>query len=175
MLLLSSFFPAFITGEVVFTLLIYGLWLLLLFTAKGVIVNCRQNKMSITIPKTILKGMDREHIQLLKPKCGATETSSHFTLRTPLTGCGTTRRHTKSAVVYSNKVLEIPLKSSDIVTRIREIEIPFSCYYSNSRTATAVGMRPENRKLVFSEIGKGNFTVVLELYHSNRYAIDFEF
>ncbi|CAH3144673.1 unnamed protein product [Porites lobata] len=137
--------------------------------AKGVIVNCLQNKMSITIPKTILKGMDREHIRLLKPKCGATETSSHFILRTPLTGCGTTRRHTKSAVVYSNKVLEIPLKSSDIVTRIREIEIPFSCYYSNSRTATAVGMRPENRKLVFSEIGKGNFTVVLELYHSNRY------
>ena len=145
------------------------------FTAKGVIVNCLQNKMSITIPKTILKGMDREHIRLLKPKCGATETSSHFILRTPLTGCGTTRRHTKSAVVYSNKVLEIPLKSSDIVTRIREIEIPFSCYYSNSRTATAVGMRPQNRKLVFSEIGKGNFTVVLELYHSNRYAIDFKF
>ena len=172
--LLSSFFPAFITSKVFFTLAIYDL-LLLFFTAKGVIVNCLQNKMSITIPKTILKGMDREHIRLLKPKCGATETSSHFTLRTPLTGCGTTRRHTKSAVVYSNKVLEIPLKSSDIVTRIREIEIPFSCYYSNSRTATAVGMRPENRKLVFSEIGKGSFTVVLELYHSNRYAIDFEF
>ena len=119
--------------------------------------------------------MDREHIRLVKPKCGATETSSHFILRTPLTECGTTRRHTKSAVVYSNKVLEIPLKSSDIVTRIREIEIPFSCYYSNSRTATAVGMRSENRKLVFSEMGKGNFTVVLELYHSDRYAIYFAF
>lgn len=94
---------------------------------------------------------------------------THLDLKAPPTGCNTKRRHTKSAIVYSNKVLEIPLKQSDIVTRVREIEIPFSCFYSNSRVATAVGMKPKNRKLVFSERGKGNFTVVLELFHSKRY------
>ena len=125
--------------------------------------------MSITIPKPILKGMDREHVRLLDAKCGATETPTHFNLETPLTGCNTTRRHTKSAIVYSNKVLEIPLKKNDIITRVREIEIPFSCYYSNSRVATAIGVKAENRKLVFSEKGKGNFTVILELFHSKRY------
>ena len=125
--------------------------------------------MSITIPKPILKGMDREHLRLLDPKCGATETDTHFNLKTPLTGCNTKRRQTKSAIVYSNKVLEIPLKQSDIVTRVREIEIPFSCYYSNFGVATAVGVKPENRKLVFSEKGKGNFTVMLEMFHSQRY------
>ena len=125
--------------------------------------------MSITIPKTILKGMDREHLRLLDPKCGAIENSTHFNLKTPLTGCNTKRRHTKSAIVYSNKVQEIPLKQSDIVTRVREIEIPFSCFYSNYRVATAVGIKPKNRKLVFSERGKGNFTLVLELFHSKRY------
>ena len=125
--------------------------------------------MSITIPKPILKGMDREHLRLKDPKCGATETATHFNLKTPLTGCNSKRRQTKSAIVYSNKVLEIPLNKSDIVTRVREIEIPFSCFYSNSRKATAVGVKPENRKLVFSEKGKGNFTVVLELFHSKRY------
>ena len=138
-------------------------------SAKGVFVRCLQNKMSITIPKLILKGMDREHIRLLDPKCGATENATHFTLITALTKCNTTRRHTKSTVVYSNTVLEIPLKQNDIITRVREIEIPFSCYYSNSGTATAVGMRPENRKLVFSEKGKGNFTIMLELFHNKRF------
>ena len=128
--------------------------------------------MSITIPKRILKGMDREHVRLLDPKCGATETPKHFILNTQLTGCSTKRRYTKSAIVYSNKVLEIPLKNTDIVTRVREIEIPFSCYYSNSRVATAVGVKPENRKLVFKEKGKGNFTVELELFHSKRYEIN---
>ena len=138
-------------------------------SAKGVLVRCLQNKMSITIPKPLLKGMDREHIRLLDPKCGATENATHFTLTTALTKCNTTRRHTKSSIVYSNTVLEIPLKNNDIITRVREIEIPFSCYYSNKRTATAVGMRPENRKLVFSEKGKGNFTIMLELFHNKRF------
>ena len=140
-------------------------------SAKGVLVRCLQNKMSITIPKPILKGMDREHIRLLDPKCGATENTTHFTLTTALTKCNTTRRHTKSSIVYSNTVLEIPLKNNDIITRVREIEIPFSCYYSNKRTATAVGMRPENRKLVFSEKGEGNFTIVLELFHNKRFEV----
>ena len=142
---------------------------MLKFSAQGVIVNCLQNEMSITIPKRILKGMDREHIRLLDPKCKATETHTHFKLKTPLTRCNSTRRYTKSAIVYSNKVLEIPLKNTDIITRVREIEIPFNCYYSNYGVATAVGLKPSNRKLVFWEKGIGNFTVFLELYHSDRY------
>ena len=146
--------------------------LFIFFAAKGVIINCRQNDMSVTIPKSILKGMDREHVRLLDPKCGATETATHFILKTQLTGCNTTRRNTKSTIVYSNKVLEIPLKNLDITTRVREIEIPFSCYYSSYGVATAVGVKPENRKLVFSGKGKGNFTVVLELFHSKRYKLN---
>ena len=132
-------------------------------------MNCLQNEMSITVPKLILKGMDREHLRLLDPSCKATETPTHFSLKTPLTGCDSTRRHTRSAIVYSNKVLEIPLKNRDIITRVREIEIPFSCYYSNYGMATAVGLKPRSRKLIFFEKGNGNFTVILELYHSDRY------
>lgn len=137
--------------------------------AQGITVYCRQNDMSITIPKPILKGVDKEHLRLLDPSCKATETPMYFSLQTPLTGCKSSRRSSKSAIVYSNTVLEIPLKNSDIITRIREIEIPFSCYYSNSEIAAAVGFKPKSRKLVFLEKGKGNFTVLLEFYHSKRY------
>ena len=137
--------------------------------AQGVTVECLQNAMSITIPKPILKGMDREHLRLLDPSCKATETPTHFNLKTPLTGCKSMHRHTKSSIVYSNKVLEIPLKNTDVITRVREIEIPFSCYYSNRGVASAVGLKPKNRKLFFMEKGKGNFTVVLQLFHSRRY------
>ena len=143
------------------------------FLAKGVVINCLQNEMSITIPKTLLKGMNRENIGLLDPKCGATETSTQYSLKTPLTGCRTSQRHTKSAVVYSNSVLQIPVKPTSMISRMRRIEIPFTCYYSNRGVVTAVGIRPESRKLVFSQRGKGNFTISLEMFHSRRYFTPF--
>ena len=128
--------------------------------------------MSIRIPKSLLMGMDREHLRLLDPNCGATETATHFILKTPLTGCNTNRRRKKSAIVYQNKVLEIPLKQSDNITHVREIEIPFSCYYSDTGVATAVGVEQEKRKQLFSEEGKVNFTVMLEMFHSDRYQVN---
>ena len=98
--------------------------------APGVNVQCNSENMTITIPKSLLRGMDREHLPLLDTTCKATETSAHFSLRTPLTGCYTTSRHTPTAIVYSNAVLEIPVAAEDAVTRVREIEIQLSCFYS---------------------------------------------
>ena len=124
--------------------------------------------MSITLPKILLLGLNREHVTLRDVNCVATETATHYTLKTALTGCGTTARHRKGAVVYSNTVLEIPVKDDAIITRVREIEIPFSCYYKNTGAATAVGVKPDNRKLVFDEDGKGNFTVALDMFADEK-------
>ena len=144
------------------------MYLLLNFTASGVSVKCRKNDMSITLPKTLLLGLNREHVRLRDVSCTATETETHFTLKTALTGCGTTERHSKGTVVYSNRVLEIPVKDDALITRVREIEIPFSCYYKNSGDATAVGVKPDIRKLVFDEDGKGNFTLALDMFPDDK-------
>ncbi|XP_078375733.1 ZP domain-containing protein-like [Oculina patagonica] len=137
--------------------------------ASGVAVECRKNDMSITLPKTLLLGLNREHVTLRDVSCVATETETHYTLKTALTGCGTTAKHKNGAVVYSNTVLEIPVKDDAIITRVREIEIPFSCYYKNSGDATAVGVKPDTRKLVFDEEGKGNFTVALDMFPDDKF------
>ena len=139
-----------------------------IIAASGVYVECRQNDMSITLPKALLLGLNREHVTLQDVKCVATETEDHFTLTTALTGCGTIAIHRKGAVVYSNTVLEIPVADDAIITRVREIEIPFSCSYKNSGDATAVGVRPDTRKLVFDEDGKGNFTVALDMFPDDK-------
>ena len=123
----------------------------------------------LVLPKALLLGLNREHVTLRDVNCVATETETHYTLTTALTGCGTTARHRKGAVVYSNTVLEIPVADDVIITRVREIEIPFSCYYKNSGDATAVGIKPDTRKLVFDEDGKGNFTVALDIFRGDRY------
>ncbi|CAH3173407.1 unnamed protein product [Porites lobata] len=132
--------------------------------ASGVSVKCRQNNMSITLPKALVLGLNREHVTLRDVKCVAKETRTDFTLTTALTGCGTTARHRGGFVVYSNTVLEIPVADDAIITRVREIEIPFSCFYKNSGDATAVGVKPDTRKLVFDEDGQGNFTVSLDMF-----------
>ena len=125
--------------------------------------------MTITIPKSILLGMDREHLRLLDTSCKAMETSTHFSLTTPLTGCNTTSRHTPTAIVYSNAVLEIPVAAQGVVTRVREIEIQFSCFYSKYGVVSSFGWKPRNRKLVFSDEGKGNFTLSLNMFPDKRF------
>ena len=139
------------------------------FLGQGVDVQCKSNNMTIIIPKSLLQGIDREHLQLLDTRCKATETSAYFSITTPLTGCNTTRRHTASTFVYSNKVLEIPVAAKDVTTRVRELEIQFSCFYSNHGVVSSVGWKPSNRKLVFSDEGKGNFTLSLNMFPDKRF------
>ena len=125
--------------------------------------------MTITIPKSLLRGIDREHLRLLDTTCKATETSAYFSLTTPLTGCKTSSRRTTSTFVYSNAVSEIPVAAKDAITRVREIEIKFSCYYSKYGVVSSVGWKPSNRKLVFNDEGKGNFTLSLNMFPDKRF------
>ena len=126
--------------------------------------------MTIIIPKSLLRGTDREHLRLLDTTCKAEETSAHFSLTTPLTGCKSSRRHTPTAIVYSNTVLEIPVSVKGVVTRKREIEIQFSCFYSKYGVVSSVGWKPSSRKLVLRNEGKGNFTLSLNMFPDKRFA-----
>ena len=55
-------------------------------------VKCRQNDMSITLPKALLLGLKRKHITLQDVNCVGTETETHYRLTTALIGCGTQER-----------------------------------------------------------------------------------
>jgi len=137
--------------------------------APGVDVQCNRDSLTIIIPKSLLRGIDREHLRLLDTTCKAKETNADFSLTTPLTGCNTTRRQTPTAIVYSNTVLEIPVAAEDVITRVREIEIQFSCFYSKYGVVSSVGWKPSNRKLVFNDEGKGNFTLSLKMFPDKRF------
>lgn len=129
--------------------------------------------MAITVPKVLLHGMNREHLRLNDPSCLATETATHYTLTTSLTSCGTTARVAKDSIVYSNRLMEIPLVEEQMVTRIRDIEIPFSCYYSKVGVASVVQMHMTSRKLVVSESQRANFTIALEVFPDSSYSSKF--
>ena len=140
----------------------------------GVIVTCGKNDMQISIPKVLLHGLDREHLRLSDVNCGARETRTHFIFNTSLTGCHTLSRHTSNFVCYMNKVEEIPLKRHQIITRVREVEIPFACYYSNMGVVSAVGLQVKSKKIVFSKKGYGKFVLDMEIFHDNRFLVSYK-
>ena len=78
------------------------------------------------------------------------------------------------AIVYSNTVLEIPVATKDVVTRVREIEMPFSCSLSRYGDVSPVSWKPKSVKVVFSEKGKGNFTLHLNMFPDERFASPFK-
>ena len=78
------------------------------------------------------------------------------------------------AIVYSNTVLEIPVATKDVVTRVREIEIPFSCSLSRYGDVSPASWKPKSEKIVFSGKGKGNFTLHLNMFPDKRFASPFK-
>ena len=125
--------------------------------------------MYISIPRSRLQGLDVEHIRLRDISCGARETPTHFILHTSLTGCDTKSRHTENFVSYSNKVEEIPLEEGQIITRVREVEIPFACFYSNTGVVSAVGLQVISRKIIFSQKGFGEFTLEMKIFPDDTF------
>ena len=136
-------------------------------------MHCKSENMTIIIPKSLLFGIDREHLRLLDSSCKAAENTTHFSLTTPLTGCNTTSRHTPTAIVYSNAVLDMPVAVKNVVTRVRKLEIQFSCFYSKHGVVSSVAWKASNRKLVFSKEGEGNLTLSLDMFPNKTFVSPF--
>ncbi|XP_022795140.1 ZP domain-containing protein-like [Stylophora pistillata] len=134
-----------------------------------VTVECLQNSMLIAIPKSLLRGTDREHIRALDVDCGATDNLTHYILDVPLTSCGTKSRHTNSSIIYSNEALPVPPMAKDVVSHVPDFQIPFHCYYDSEGLVSGVGLMPRSEKVIFSEKGFGKFTMRLQLFPDLRF------
>ncbi|PFX22824.1 Contactin-associated protein-like 5 [Stylophora pistillata] len=135
-------------------------------------LQCNRNNISLSVPKTLLPGIKREDLRLLDTKCKAEEDDTYYSLTTPLVGCKTTRKHTTTAVVYSNMVLKVPTASKNAT--IRDLKIQFSCVYSSHGVVTSVGWRAVNRKFIISEEGEGNYTLFLNMFPDKKFAIPYK-
>ena len=137
-------------------------------TAEGVELDCGQNDMTITLPKSLLQGLDRQHLRLIDVNCRAFENATHFFLRTQLIGCKTVLKQRGDYFIYSNMVSEIPLKENQIVTRVRDAMIPFYCFYSKWGVVSSIGIKPSSKKIILSSRGYGKFTLTLDLFKGNE-------
>ena len=138
-------------------------------TAEGVDLYCGQDEMTITLPKSLLRYLDAEHLRLIDEDCTATENQTHFFLTTRTTECGTVLKHNNDHAIYSNMVSEIPLRENQIVTRVREVMIPFHCFYSKFGVVSSIGIKPISKKVILSSKGFGEFTITLDVFRNSEY------
>ena len=125
--------------------------------------------MTITLPKSLLLGLDVEHLRLIDEQCTATENETHFFLTTRTTECGTILKHKNDHAIYSNMVSEIPLEENQIITRVREAMIPFHCFYSKFGVVSSIGIKPISKKVILQSRGFGEFTLTLDVFNNPRY------
>ena len=138
-------------------------------TAEGVDLDCGQDEMTITLPKSLLRGFDVDHLRLIDEDCTATENETHFFLTTSTLECGTVLKHNNDHAIYSNMVSEIPLRENQIVTRVREAMIPFHCFYSKWGVVSSIGIKPISKKVILSSKGFGEFTITLDVFRNPEY------
>jgi len=132
-----------------------------------------KTEMWISIPKYLLPALPAA-FRLTDVNCGAKETNTHYILHTILMECQTVGWHTKDYVCCMNKVLEIPVKKHQIITRVREVEIPFSCYYSNMEVVSAVGLQDKSKKIIFSKKGYGKFVLEMKIFSDSRFLFHYK-
>lgn len=142
------------------------------FPAPEVTVHCENQYMTVVVAKALLPGVDRRHLRLRNSSCSAAESTTHFSLTTPLDGCLTSASETPTSLIYSNKVLEIPsdMVINGAVTRKKQVQIPFSCQYSKSGMVSSSGWKPESNAVDFNVEGRGNFTITLNMFPNRDFA-----
>lgn len=105
-------------------------------------MSCRKNEMQIDVEKGILNGFKPIYLRLNNKSCIATGNETHFSLVAPLVGCGTVSSHTGEAVVYSNQIEEEEVEIEGVISRMPELTIPFSCYYTKEGVTSTYGIIP---------------------------------
>ncbi|KAK3750401.1 hypothetical protein QZH41_005560 [Actinostola sp. cb2023] len=109
--------------------------------APGATVQCQKDVMYIDLDRKSLIGYSAVDLSLQNTSCRATSNETHYSLKAPLVGCGTEIKFTPEAVVYTNMVKEY--RSADgMITRIQDIRIPFSCFYTKEGVTSTFGVLP---------------------------------
>ena len=123
----------------------------LFITEPGIQVVCTDQYMQISLEKRHFKDFDSRRMHLAYKSCTASANKTHITLRTQLNDCGTTHNETNNKIRFMNAVKTNLLIIDGVVTRTREILLPFYCEYSKEKLLS-VSFR--TKSVVFASEGK---------------------
>jgi len=89
-------------------------------------------------------------------------------------GCGTVSSHTDDAVVYSNSVEKEEVEYEGMITRMPELTIPFSCYYTKEGVTSTYGIIPRKLKMTMDGgDATTEFTLEISVFKDKDYLLPF--
>ncbi|XP_032218332.1 uncharacterized protein LOC116601533 isoform X2 [Nematostella vectensis] len=137
--------------------------------APGATVRCLKNEMYIELERKVLDGYSVKDLSLADPSCRAVSNGTHYSFKAPLVGCGTKSKFAKDAVVYSNVVKEFR-GADNMITRVQDVNIPFSCFYTSEGVTSTFGLLPMKiRRVMDGGNATTNFVLSMELFREQSF------
>ncbi|XP_041377499.1 CUB and zona pellucida-like domain-containing protein 1 [Gigantopelta aegis] len=112
--------------------------------------------MTISFNRGKFPGLHEQYMTLRDSTCHATGNQTHITLVSPLSGCGTTSRKVGNNTIYENVVKSQEVVVEGVISRVRELSVPFECVVPVVTNHFAVE-------------AQGVFDIRLELFHDEHF------
>lgn len=159
-------------------------------TADGVTdaitLSCHSSHMSVDVDmRYFTSSIDPHSLHLQDRHCRPySYDKTRASFRVPLQGCGTSRLIHDHLLIFSNAVRNSEGNSTNEISRVPQIRLPFGCHYQNrysfvlhggegaERSAVFKGKKPLRKKTVIrtyeEENGKRKlgFKVVVQVFHA---------
>ncbi|XP_043915624.1 uncharacterized protein LOC122791765 [Protopterus annectens] len=130
-------------------------------------IMCTQNTMTVTVRKSLIKGMDEHHLRLNDPSCLVSSNGTHVIASVSLNSCGTEVEEEGNNIIFKNEITTFD-HPNEVITRRHEVQIPFRCSYPKESNTTNA-FHTHKKPYLFSEAGFGTFTYVFEFYNSSDF------
>ncbi|XP_026176207.1 uncharacterized protein LOC113138184 isoform X2 [Mastacembelus armatus] len=130
-------------------------------------VECSPNKMTVTLDKASMPGIDVNYLKLSDPTCSLTSNDTHIMGSMSFSTCGTQLEDKGDVIAFKNEIHSFEV-ANEIITRRKRVKIGFSCQFPKSISiSTYYNLRDSD--YIFTESSFGSFGYSFEIFQDNNF------
>ncbi|CAL1604407.1 unnamed protein product [Knipowitschia caucasica] len=136
-------------------------------TQGNAIVKCQADRMTVSLEKASVPGIDENFLKLLDPSCSLTFNSTHIMGAMTYSTCGTKVEDKGDFIVFFNEIdsFELP---TEIITRRRKVKLGFSCQFPKF-LSISTHYNVHTNDYIFTESTFGSFQYAFEIYKDAQF------
>ncbi|XP_013402551.1 uncharacterized protein LOC106168141 [Lingula anatina] len=144
-------------------------------------VQCNSVQLEVQVDVAKLnaqyENIDMTSLRLLDRGCTPFRSGSKLIFNIPLGACGTQRKETDNAIMYSNRIQSVSSSSerhrppSSIISRGRALMLPFDCVLHKHATVAREFQRKGHNVIGRVHVVHGNFTIHMNMFKDKNYRI----